>query len=46
MLLLALAAGSDNDPRLRGAAWWALVAGLPLSVYVFRFLYRAILRRD
>lgn len=46
MLLLALAAGSGNDPRLQGAAWWALVIGLPLSVYVFRFLYRAILRCD
>jgi hypothetical protein len=44
MLLLALTAGSDNDTRLQGAAWWALVIGLPLSVYVFRFLYRAILR--
>lgn len=43
MLLLALAAGSDNDPRLQGVAWWALVIGLPLSVYVFRFLYRAIM---
>jgi hypothetical protein len=44
MLLLALTAGSDNDTRLQGAAGWALVIGLPLSVYVFRFLYREILR--
>jgi uncharacterized membrane protein YdcZ (DUF606 family) len=46
MLLLALAAGSENDQRLQGAAWWALVVGLPLSVYVFSFLHRAMLRCD
>lgn len=44
MLLLALATG--GDPRLQGSARWVLLAGLPLSVYVFRWLYRAILRSE
>jgi hypothetical protein len=44
MLLLALATG--GDPRLQNGARWVLLAGLPLSVYVFRWLYRAILRSE
>lgn len=44
MLLLALATGAD--PRLQGGTRWALLAGLPWSVYLFRWLYRAILRSE
>ncbi|TQK08245.1 hypothetical protein [Herbaspirillum sp. SJZ107] len=44
MLLLALA--TESDPRLQGSARYVLLAGLPLSVYVFRWLYRTILRSE